>query len=164
MSKFFNKFKKPLFGPTSPNFWAIFFWINPAATYVTSKRFLSSSQNIEKKLIIQFKENIRTDRRADRKGRTEARMDRPYYRNFPATVEVPQKIQQLLSNSRKTKEKNKNKTTNNFLANKKRGYDWELRLLGLSWLGQKQYNYYIIPGYVQHFYKLLTSLHAIGRS
>ena len=70
-----------------------------------------------------MKENIRTDRPADRKRRTEARMERPYYRNFPATVEVPQKIQQLLSNSRKTKEKNKNKTTNNFLANKKRGYD-----------------------------------------
>ena len=47
-----------------------------------------------------------TDRPADRKRRTEARMERPYYRNFPATVEVPQKIQQLLSNSRKTKEKN----------------------------------------------------------
>ena len=68
MTKFFNKFKNPVFGPFS-QFLGQNFPPTKSGSVTTSYRFLAPCQNF-KKLIIQFQENVQTDRR------TEGRKDR----------------------------------------------------------------------------------------
>ena len=72
MTKFSNKFKKPCFGPFSPNFGAKkFFLENLTLSRTTSYGLLAPCQNLEKANgTIQRK---RLDRRKDR------RTDRPYF-------------------------------------------------------------------------------------
>ena len=87
MTKFSNKFKNPVFGPFwvhFPNFWGKkIFLENPALSGTTSYGFLAPCQNL-KKLMIQFKENARTDGRKE--GQT------LFYRTLPATAGSPIKM------------------------------------------------------------------------
>ena len=94
MIKFSNKFKKPCFlpilGPFS-QFWGQkkFSWkirFCHAQLYMGFQHYAK----IQKKLMIQFKENTRTD--GKKEGRTKGRRDRPYfYRTLPATAGGPKK-------------------------------------------------------------------------
>ena len=76
MTKFFNIFKNPVFGPFLahfPNFGGKKICLeNPALSLTTSYGFLDHAK-IWKKLMIQFQENARTD------GRTDGRTDRSYF-------------------------------------------------------------------------------------
>ena len=73
MSQFSNKFKNPVFGPFSPFLGhKKIFLESPALSHTTSYGFQHHTK-IQKKLMIQLKENARTD------GSTNGRTDRPCF-------------------------------------------------------------------------------------
>ena len=79
MTKFSNEFKKPFlshFGSIFPILGAKKIFLENSALSCTTSGFQHHAI-IQKKLMIQFKKNARTDRRMD--GGTEGRSDRPYF-------------------------------------------------------------------------------------